>query len=126
MATGRGSPKGQVTMSPKANRDGELPEPGRMWRLARLVVLVLPSAVLAGAALRADGDAATVLWLGAAVLLAGCLLALVWGPGWRGSADLAIIVLYVAGIGWLVAVANWPEDWYCHVAQAVMLVVPLG
>jgi hypothetical protein len=76
--------------------------------------------------LRSSQDRAISLWLGAAVELAACVFALVSGPGWYGSVDLAVIILYVAGFGWLVGDGMSPQDWYLHVARATLLVVPLG
>jgi hypothetical protein len=101
-------------------------EPSRLSRFARLCLLALPTFVVAGAALRASDDQAVFLWIGAVVELVACVLALTSGPGWRGSVDLAVIVLYVTAIGWLIGAGPGLEDWYFHVAQAVLLVIPLG
>jgi HEAT repeats len=95
-------------------------------RLARLCLLALPGILIAGAASRFSGDPAKLLWLGAAVELGGCAFALTSGPGWQGSADLAVIVLYLAGIGWLTGAGPWTLDWYCHIVRAVLLIVPLS
>jgi HEAT repeats len=101
------------------------PRSSRPSRFMRLGLLALPCFLLTVAALRSSADEAGFLWLGAAVELIACGLALASGPGWRGSADLAVIVLYVTGVCWLIGTGPSPEDWYRHVAQAVLLVVPL-
>jgi hypothetical protein len=95
-------------------------------RLARLVLLAIPGILIAGAASRFSGDAAKLLWLGAAVELGGCAFAMTSGPAWQGSSDLAIMVLYLAGIGWLTGAGPWTLDWYCHLVRAVLLIVPLS
>jgi HEAT repeat protein len=94
--------------------------------LGRLLLLALPALFVAGAALRASGDRAALLWFGAAIELGACAFALVSGPGWYGAVDLAVIILYVGGFGWLVGDGTSPQDWYLHVARATLLVVPLG
>ncbi len=102
------------------------PAPKFRQRAGRVLLLTIPGLLLAGAALRAPADRANLLWLGAVAQLAGCILALTSGPGWRGSLSLAVIVLYVAGFGWLTGAGLDPNDWYWHVARAVLLIVPLG
>jgi hypothetical protein len=94
-------------------------------RLVRLCLLLLPALLLSVAAERAT-DRANLLWLGAGVELVGCVFALAGGPGWQGPADLAVIVLYVTGFSYLIGAGPGPDDWYGHVALAVLLVVPLG
>jgi HEAT repeats len=112
-------------MPSKIARVAALSRARRLTRLTRLCLLALPGLLVAGAALRASNDRATFLWLGALVELVACILALISGPGWHGPVDLAIIVLYVTSIGWLIGSGPEPGDWYCHVTQAVLLVVPL-
>jgi len=101
-------------------------QPSHLRRWARVGLLILPCVLVTGAALRTSGDRVAVLWLGAAVELVICALALASGPGWRGSIDLAVIILYIGGIGWLIGAGPEAEDWYTHIAQAVLLVVPLA
>lgn len=90
------------------------------------MLLALPALLLAGAAVRSSEHRAILLWLGSAFELAACVFALVSGPGWYGSVDLAVIILYVGGFGWLVGDGSAPQDWYLHVARATLLVIPLA
>jgi HEAT repeat protein len=100
--------------------------PARLRRWARVGLLALPCLLVAAAALRTTGERAGMLWFGAAFELAVGALALGYGPGWQGPVDLAVMILYVTGICWLIGAAQGIEDWYIHVAQAVLLVVPLA
>ena len=110
-----------LAISPVAPANG-----ARFGRFTRLILLAIPGALLALAASRATDDAAKLLWLGAGVELAGCAFALTSGPGWQGSADLAVIVLYLAGIGWLAGAGKSAHDWYYHISMGALLAVPLA
>jgi HEAT repeat protein len=96
-----------------------------LWRMARVVVLLLPSGLLIAAALRGDGHNALMFWLAVLFQLLVCGLALLSRQMWRQSIGPSVITLYVIALGWLWLGSSGSEDWYPHLAQAVLLVVPL-
>src|SRR5262249_44505099 len=67
-----------------------------------------------------------VLWLGAAFQMLACVLALVSRQAGRELAAPAVIMLYVIALSWLVLGTAGFHDPFLHVAQAVLLVIPLG
>lgn len=102
------------------------PPGGALWlRLVQLGLLFLPLTLLLIACLR-RGDAAGLLWLGALFQALACVLALMSGAARQESSGPALIMLYVIGLSWLVLGNVGSDDWFLHLAQAVLLVVPLG
>jgi HEAT repeats len=103
--------------------------PGIVWAasqwLVRLVVLLLPATLLGMAALRVPPSQALMLWLGAAFQALCCLLSLVSRQGWRQPIGPSAITLYVIALGWLWFGTQGANDWYPHLAQGLMLVVPV-
>ncbi len=97
-----------------------------LGRLVRVPVLFTPAALLAGAALRCHSPNALMLWLAVLFQLLVCLLAMVSRQTWRQSMGPSVITLYVIALGWMWLGTAGMNDWYPHLAQAVMLVVPLA
>lgn len=97
-----------------------------LGRLVRLPVLFLPAALLALGAVRCPPQHALMFWLGVLFQLLVCLLALVSRQMWRQSMGPSIITLYVIALGWMWLGSEGMDDWYPHLAQAVLLVVPLA
>jgi hypothetical protein len=95
-------------------------------RLGRVCLLALPVALLALAGLRAPDEAAGMLLLGAACLGLGGLLTLWLRQGGRERLGPVLIMIYVGALVWLVAAGDGARDWFSYVAQAVLLVVPVG
>jgi hypothetical protein len=93
--------------------------------VARLGLLFLPVTLLLGASLR-RGEGAGLLWLGTLFQALACLLTVLSRSSWREPAGPALIMLYVIGLSWLVLGSAGDNDWYLHLSQAVLLVVPLG
>jgi hypothetical protein len=102
------------------------PAAGLLGRLARLGLLSLPALLLLIASLRSPDQHATLLWLGAMFQALACLLALATRQGWREPAGPALIMLYVIALAWLLVGTRGGSDWFLHLAQAVLLVVPLA
>jgi HEAT repeat protein len=96
-----------------------------LGRVARIVVLLMPSGLLLLAALRGPEENALMFWLAVLFQLLVCGLALLSRQMWRQSMGPSIITLYVIALGWLWLGSTGSEDWYPHLAQAVLLVVPL-
>jgi hypothetical protein len=94
-------------------------------RLLRLGVLLLPVSLLLVATLRSRGEANAVLWLGTLFQALACVLALATGQSARGTNGSGIIMLYVIALSWLLLGAAGQTDWFLHVAQAALLVIPL-
>src|SRR5262249_41767328 len=55
-----------------------------------------------------------------------CVLAVLTRPTWRQPIGSALIMLYVIALSWLLLGAVGLDDWFLHLSQAVLLVVPLG
>lgn len=92
--------------------------------LVRLVMLLLPAALLALAALRSAGADALVLGIGAVVQAGvGAILAVGRRLGGRAPGT-AMATLYLMALAWL-WFGDHAEDWYNHLAKAVLVVVPL-
>ena len=92
----------------------------------RLCVLLLPAALLAGAALREQQPTETnwPLWMGAMFQVGICFLTFLSSRSWRQPLGPSVITLYLIGLGWLWFGA-WIDDWYNHLARAILLIVPL-
>jgi HEAT repeat protein len=97
---------------------------GVVLQAFRLGLLFLPTLLLLSVSVRLQGGATLVLLLGSATLALGCLLILCTRPG-QQPAGPAVIMLYVIGLSWLVLGTAGIYDWFLHLAQAVLLVVPL-
>jgi hypothetical protein len=97
-----------------------------MSRVLRMLILLLPAVLLLLGVARTVGQPRTVLLLGSCFQILVCLLSFVSPRGWRESAGPSVIVLYLIALGWLwVAAPDNSEDWYPHLTQALLLIVPL-
>jgi hypothetical protein len=93
--------------------------------LIRIQLLLLLAGLLLLAAVRTPGQAPALLVLGAAFSLAVVCLGLFrWRRGRMPSSGL-IITLYLLALGCLGLGVGQSEDWYPHVAQALLLLVPV-
>ncbi len=109
-----------------------IPFPSRLAKLRvrlsrqviRTALLFLPVTLLFVISLRCAGGMSAVLWAGAAVQGAGCLLVLGTGR-FRHSSTMPVIILYVIALAWLVIGVGNVADWFLNLAQAALLVVPL-
>jgi len=91
---------------------------------ARLTVLLLPTGLLLLASLRSPDSSNLLLWLGTAFQAIVCVLSLLHRSNWRQPLGSSIIALYLIALGWL-WFCDGHDDWYTHLAKAVLLVVPL-
>jgi HEAT repeats len=89
-------------------------------------MLLLPVTLLAVCSLRCPDEHKDVLWLGTVFQVLGVVLAFVSWQGMRHPLSPAIIMLYVIALSWLLLGTSGTIDPFVHVAQAVLLVVPLG
>jgi HEAT repeat protein len=91
----------------------------------RLLVLMLPMVLLLVCSHRNIGSAPGILWLGTVFQALICGLAIVTRQVWRDTVGPAIIMVYVIALSWLILGTSGSSDWFLHLAQAVLLVVPL-
>jgi HEAT repeats len=101
---------------------------GPVARLFRLIVLLLPAAILLLVSFRLEPEAGRFLVLGATGLALGGFLA--WSGLQESRQPIAppMIVLSVIALGWLIFTTSGmgrKDDWGLHLAQSVLLVIPL-
>lgn len=101
------------------------PHAAILLRLFRLAALMLPAVLLLIAALRTPPEMSLMLWLGTGFQVLVCLLNFSSLQGWRSPLGPSVITLYVIALGWLWLGSLNHRDWFPHLAQAVLLVVPL-
>jgi len=88
--------------------------------------MCLPLLLLAVCSWLAPADRALVLWLGTLAQGFGCFLGLFGWNGMTRALSPAIVMLYVIAFCWLLFAANGLEHWFVHLAEAILVVVPLG
>jgi HEAT repeat protein len=98
---------------------------GLIVQAFRIGLLFLPGLLLLIVSLRVREATSLVLWLGALAQGLGCILVL-WArqPG-REPPGPAVIMLYVIALSWLLLGTAGISDWFLHLAEAALLVVPL-
>src|SRR5438045_5683143 len=103
------------------NRLGSVLAP--IWRLA---FLLLPSALLLIASLRraGAGSESLMLWLGTAFQAAVCFLTFFSRRSWNQPVGPSVVTLYLIALAWL-WFGGQSEDWFTHLAKAILLVFPL-
>jgi hypothetical protein len=88
-------------------------------------VLLLPSALLLTASFRGPAESQLMLWLGTAFQLLVCLLSYLSNHGRQQPVGPSVITLYLIALGWLWWGAAGQNDWFFHLARAILLVVPI-
>src|SRR6476660_1127478 len=83
--------------------------------VARLWILLLPTALLVGAASRHYDNPTSnlMLWIGSAFQLTVCGLSFFSSRSWRQPLGPSVITLYLIALAWL-WFGNEREDWYSH------------
>jgi HEAT repeat protein len=94
-------------------------------RLLCVPVLFLPAVLLAIAAARCPPQNVLLFWLATLFQVIVCCLALLSRQMWRQPLGPSIITLYLIALGWMWLGTAGVDDWYAHLAQAILLVVPL-
>jgi HEAT repeat protein len=92
--------------------------------LARFAIMMLPTFLLLGAAMRYGGTDNLLLWIAAAFQATICGLTFVSRHSWRQPLGPSVITLYLVALAWLWS-TNSATDWYAHLTKAMLLVVPL-
>jgi HEAT repeat protein len=88
--------------------------------------LILPSLLLLSGSLHYGGEASQVLLCGAAFQLLFCALGLFSQRLARRSLGPLLLLAYGIAFAWMKLGVHKSEDWFAHLAQAVLLVIPLG
>jgi hypothetical protein len=101
------------------------PKVGLFSQAVQRSLLFLPFALLFIVSTRVQEGMSLVLWLGTLAQAMGCLLVLSTRQAGREPAWPAVIMLYVIALSWLMLGAAGANDWFLHLAQAALLVVPL-
>jgi HEAT repeat protein len=91
----------------------------------RLAVLLVPTGLLLAATLRLPGEPKFTLWLGIAFQVLACSLSFLSRRGRQQPVGPSVITLYLIALGWLWWGAGNIDDWFFHLARAVLLVVPM-
>jgi HEAT repeat protein len=89
-------------------------------------VLILPGLLLLFGGLRFDGEEGQVLLLGAAFQALICSAGLVALQYRRRNIGPLMLLLYGIAFAWLQLGTTGVVDWYAHLVQALLLVIPLG
>jgi hypothetical protein len=90
----------------------------------RVGILLLPTGLLLYASFRTD-DPKHLLLLGAAFQLLVCILSFVSQWGRQQPIAPSVITLYLIALGWLWWGTGARDDWFVHLARAILLVVPM-
>jgi HEAT repeat protein len=95
--------------------------------VARLVPLLLPALILAGAMQRPwhDPRLHSYFAVGAGLLLIVAVIVYVYSATWRHPASPAVIMLHLTALGWLIFGTRDVLDWYVALSQALLLIFPL-
>ncbi len=107
-----------------SNRFGH-PGPGIVPQALRLSILLTPFTLLLIAALRFPGADNLMLWLATGFQALVCGLTFLSRGSWRQPFAPSVITLYLIALAWL-WFGDGVNDWYSHLAKAILLVVPLG
>jgi hypothetical protein len=99
--------------------------PGFLLLIVRPLALLLPAVLLLVATLRTPPPQNIMLWLGTAFQVLVCCLHFASRQGWRMPLGPSLIALYVIALGWMWLGTATFTDWFTHLAQSVLLVVPL-
>jgi hypothetical protein len=75
--------------------------------------------------LHTSGSTMTILALGAAFQLLVCCLTFLSTRSWRQPLGPSVITLYLIALGWLWMSQLDFQDWYTHLSESVLLIVPL-
>ena len=117
--------KGDTMHTPLSVRP--LPKRPTMASLVvRLGVMLLPGVLLLCGSLRYEGEARQVLLIGSGFQFLICFLGILSQAVWRSSVGPSLVLLYGIAFAWLKLGASDLEDWFAHLAQALLLVIPLA
>lgn len=90
----------------------------------RALLLLIPAGVLAIAGFRSSGELTQIFLIGAGFQILICALGLLTRAFQRQPVSSVIILLYGLALAWLF-LGRAEKDWYFHLSQALLLVIPL-
>jgi hypothetical protein len=91
----------------------------------RIAALLLPAGLLILASIRTTGSGQILLWIGTGFQLLVCMFSFVSRASWRASVGPSLVALYLIALGWIWLGEESKPDWYIHLSQAILLIVPL-
>jgi HEAT repeat protein len=77
------------------------------------------------ASIRTTGAGQILLWIGTSFQLLVCVLSFVSRASWQASIGPSLVALYLIALGWMWLGDDGKPDWYFHLSQATLLLVPL-
>jgi hypothetical protein len=92
--------------------------------IARFTILLMPTGLLLLASLRYPDGGGLILWIGTVFQAVVCVLTFLNRRGRHHPIGPSVITLYLVALAWL-WFGDGRDDWYTHLAKAVLLVVPL-
>jgi hypothetical protein len=92
----------------------------------RAVVLLLPAGLLLLGVFHTADSYQGLLAIGAMVQAVLGVFVLVRRPSGQFPIGVSIIILYLIALGWLWLGAIHVSDWYPHLAQGILLIIPLA
>lgn len=93
--------------------------------LGRVCLLLLPLILMLICSVRGGSAKPGFLWMGTLFQLLAFCLALLGPQGLREPTSAVIVMLYGAALSWMVLGTPGTDDWFSHLAQAILLVVSL-
>jgi hypothetical protein len=90
----------------------------------RWFLLLVPTLLLLGAALRSIDQKPWMLWGGMAFQLVICSLSFCSRRSWNQPIGPSIVTLYLTGLAWL-WLGNPAHDWLDHLAKGVLIAMPV-
>lgn len=95
--------------------------------LMRLLLWVAPAGLLIVASLREGGDEARWLVLGVGVQALLVVVVMLARRTWAPSPDSILLVCYLTALAWVwFSTPRRQGDWFLHLVEAVLVVIPLG
>jgi hypothetical protein len=92
------------------------------WRVA---LMLLPACLILIAILRQWEKAKPILWVCALTQLLACGACLLNRRNYRQPVNAVMMILYLTALSCLLITSSSTDDWFPHLAQALLLMVPL-
>src|SRR5262245_39413664 len=98
--------------------------PTRATTIGRFVILLMPALLLLVVSFLTSDSTSNLFWLGAVIqVLVVCYL-ISNKRAWHQPLGTLALVAYLIAVAWL-WMAGAPDHWFVHLAQFVLLAVPL-
>jgi hypothetical protein len=90
-----------------------------------VALLSLPFILLLIGVSRSTGAAHTILGLGAMYQFLVCVLILPQRSSWHFPLGASVVTIYLIGLSWIAMATVGQDDWFGHLSQALLLLIPL-